>query len=285
VLSGNTPFDGIGIDTPEGFRLPSFLRAIGTIRVTQLLARMSRSGLVEHPLFLAQRISAAPSDRLLVGVNRAAIFGGEGNLGVTPWRALWLLLGQTDVPGKDSDFENQVVSVDAVVRPFSDKSLILYLEWGFDDAGAAFLRVPGIVAGATYAGWAAAWLETGVEVVRFGAKCCGYPEWYRHGALAEGWTDRGEPIGHALGGHGTEFALVLDAHGGQRAHALRTRLRVRDRGRENLFAPEWLGHSAGIALETSIAVGPGARLDLNADLDVGSGWSRAHARIAWIHTF
>ena len=286
VLSGNGRFDGIGFDTPAGFRLPGFLGSLGTIRVTQMLARMARSGPIERPLFLAQRLSVAPSDRLVIAVNRAAIFGGKGNLSVTPWRVAWLLLGQTDVAGKDSDFENQVASVDMVVRPFPEKPALFYLEWGFDDAGAAVLRVPAILAGFTYAGIAAApWALVGLEVVRFAGKCCGYPEWYWHGALPDGWTDGGEPIGHPLGGHGTELALSVAADLIARPASVETRLFVRDRGRENLFSPNRRGWSGGAALHASIGLIPGTRLDVDVDVETASSWSSLGGRIGWIYTF
>jgi hypothetical protein len=288
VLSSTTAFTGIGVDLTDGFRLPGFLTTIGPLRITQLLARMARSGEIEHPAFMATRISVAPSDRVVIGANRGAIFGGRGNLGLTPWRVLWLLLGQTDVPGKSSDFENQVVSVDMIVRPFERTPLILYGEWGFDDAGWAFIRVPGILLGATLARVPALpGLELGAEITHFARKCCGHPEWYWHGALPDGWTDRGTLLGHPLGGNGTEFALQArferTAAGSESTFA--SRIYVRERGGENLFAPDRAGRSLGATVTSVLPLTRTGRFELRGELEHGSAWTRWGANAGLFFTF
>src|SRR5690606_12867028 len=93
VLGDDARFTGGGVETAEPFRLPGFLRFAGDVRVSQTFARMERSGTIDDPWFLATRISFAPHARFALGLNRAAIFGGEGNEGVTARRVLLMLIG------------------------------------------------------------------------------------------------------------------------------------------------------------------------------------------------
>ena len=108
VLNGAT-LDGGGISARNGVRVP----LLGAVFPELTVARMSRSGNVQHPWFHAARLTIAPSPALAIGLSRAAIFGGKNNIGVTPWRVLLMLMGRPDIRGKDSDFENQVAALDA----------------------------------------------------------------------------------------------------------------------------------------------------------------------------
>ncbi len=275
VLGNAVAFDGGGLDVVDGFRLPGFLRALGPVRLAQLLARMQRSGDIVHPWFLAQRFSFAPAARVDIGINRAAIFGGRGNEGVTPTRIFWMLLGQTDVASKDSDFENQVASVDVVWQPPSRTPLLLHAEWGFDDAGAAFLIVPAIIAGVELAELPGARaLGLGLEATHFTGNCCGYPPWYWHGELSEGWTDRGVLLGSALAGHGDEAAITWNLDIARATVIADGRLYTRHRNRENLYAPDRLGSSAGAELNLSAALSHRLRLETTTDAETARTWTR-----------
>jgi hypothetical protein len=156
TLSGSIPLLGGGFDTPSGFRLPGFLAALGRIRVNQVVSRFERSGDIARPWFVATRLSFAPSDRISFGINRAALFGGDGNEPVTLGRVLLVAFGITDSRGKDSDFENQVASLDVVWN--AGRSVLLWAEYGFDDAGTSFILVPGLTVGALWSSpsWAPA---------------------------------------------------------------------------------------------------------------------------------
>lgn len=285
VLAGGVPFTGVGIARPEGSMLPGFLAALGPIRPTVLLARLDRSGPVERPWFWAARVGLSPGPGLSIGLNRAAIFGGEGNEPVTLRNVALMLVGLTDQGGKSSDFENQVASADLLWRTgVGGVPLVLHAEWAFDDVGGAWFRVPGVLTAIEVPAVPGAEpLSLVVERVAFSTSGGGNPPWYRHGALAEGWTDRGRLLGHPLGGHGTQWEVraSLDAPGEDARAGGTLRLLRRERRSENLFAPERTGTSVGAALDLGVH-GPGdVRFDMALGWERGdSGWRRWDARLA-----
>lgn len=287
VLGGNVAFTGLGLDLPDGIRLPGFLRALGPFRYTQTLARMDRSGAVVHPWFLAQRISVAPWNDFVIAVNRAAIFGGRGNLELTPGRLFWFLVGQTDVPGKDSDFENQIVSAEFTWSSRRPVPLVLYIEYGFDDAGGAFYRVPAVLAGAQFENLPALpdALAIGAEMAAFEESCCGHPPWYFHGALPDGWTDRGGLLGHPLAGHGIEAALTWRVDLPAPALLMSGRAWIRHRSAENLHAPAHQGRSTGGRLTALFHLASASRIEAVLDGENGTGWSAWSGRLLWTYTF
>jgi hypothetical protein len=89
-------------------------------------------------------------------------------------------------------------------------------------------------------------IGVGLEHAAFPGHCCGFPPWYRHSALP--WIEDRAPLGHPLGGAGSEWLLH------SRADLLGARLRVdgrllrRNRTADNLFAPMRLGRSTGAEL-------------------------------------
>jgi hypothetical protein len=249
VLSPERAFDGVSLRTARAIAMPGVLGFLGDVRATVLVSRLERSGPVDAPWFGTATVSFAPTRSLHIGLQRAAIFGGAGNVqSLSARNLLFLLVGMTSQGGKDSGFENQVASVDVWARmaPFG-VPLAVYGELGVDDVGftlfstAAFIAgvelpaVPGVPA-----------LSLGIEHARFPHSCCTHPPWYRHGDLGEGWTDRGWLLGHPLGGEGSEWAL----HGNLALPRtwLSGRVYTRWRGEENLFAPVRAGGSWGAEL-------------------------------------
>lgn len=284
VLHSPPPFDGLHIDIAEGFHLPWALRYAGRVRIAQLVARMDRSGDIEDPWFAATRITFEPFASLTIGFQRAIILAGEGNDPVTGRRLLLALLGVTDAEGKDSDFENNVVSGDLLWKlPGAPASV--HVEWSFDDAGAAFHKVPAFIAGADWhvLPFAPA-LGIGVETVIMTPSVAAHPPWYQHIALGDGWTDAGHPLGHPLGGHGREVALVVNALHARAGTA--TRLFWRDRGDENLFAPDREGRSLGVGTEGRLwLAGPvHARWRVDAEHHTIAGWSWSGVVTAGVST-
>jgi hypothetical protein len=287
TLGPRTSFDGVSLATAEPFRLPSFLRKLGGVRASLLVARMDASGYVAHPWFAASRVSFEPSTSWALGLNRAVILGGEGNTPVTARRLLLVLFGETDNESKDSDFENQVASVDLTVRIGGRLALLGYVEYGFDDAGPSFIRVPGFLAG----------LEAnripglervalGAELAAFGGSCCGHPAWYRHGRLAAGWSDGGRRLAHSLGGHGGEAALTWRVDPGRSGFLGSGRLFLRHRGAENVYSPSWQGRSAGARLAVSWPLSRVLRLEGAGEFEAANGWQRRRADLAlagWFH--
>lgn len=278
VLSGRGQPAGAGIDT-GWLRLP-------------LLGPTSLSGFVgtlpegstdrSWPFFLAQRAVWPLTDDVRLGVSRAAIFGGRsGSVPVTPRTVGLMLLGITDVEGKDSDFENQVASADLSWRVSAGSSAVrLHLEYGADDFSVAFLRVPAVSVGAdlvTPLG------DEGVRVLDAGvawlAPSAGtFPEWYRHGALAWGWTDRGELLGHDLAGEGWGLRLGAFAASGEGEYA--AALLLTRRGDENLLAPQARGWGIEVRSEGRKALGSLAGRPVLAGWHVEAGRVGGHELLA-----
>lgn len=280
VLGSANRVVGLGIELPDGFRLPAFLDALGDVRLSQTLGVLERSGPIDLPWFLSTRLSFAPSRSLAIGLNRAAIFGGSGNQDVTIERIFWMLLGQTDIGSKDSDFENQVASVDFLWQT-GWNGLTLFGEYGFDDAGPAFLRVPGITIGARLARIPGApALSPSLEITHLASHCCGHPPWYQHGILAEGWSDLGVLIGHPVGGEGSQMTLAVRGDVAASQLIADARFRVTHRGPENLLAPALEGTAIGADLYAMARIHSHVRLVINLSGDRFRGGRTRHD--AWL---
>lgn len=275
VLNSVTAFDGGGIHLAEPVRLPGFLRALGPFTFEATVARGEESGPVERPWVLATRLAAAPHPRLSIGLTRAAIFGGEDENRISLRNLASLLVGKH--AGAGSGFENQIVAIDAWYRPPIDAlPLALYLEWGIEDSAGAFVDSPGLLAGLEIAALPSLpTVSLALERTSFSQSCCGNPIWYRHWRFNDGWTHRGVPLGHPLGGHGTEWLVHASAT------LLHARLRLdvrgvtRERGDENVFAPDRAGRSNGASI--GIAYRSSPRLDAILDVatESGAGWSES----------
>lgn len=263
------PFEGIGMHVREPFELPWILRALGPTRIEVVGGRISRNGRIDSPWLVFGRLTAAPfGDRLTLGLNRGAIFGGDGNP-VTAGRLLGVLFGR-----QNDGFENQVIS--AIMRyrpPLGSLPLELHLEFGADDQAGALTDVPTYIAGmdlAAVPGVPA--LAVGIEHARFSGSCCGNPPWYRNVFFRGSWSDDGRLFAHPLGGHGYEWLTHARLDLPDRGLLLRADAFARRRGRENLFAPERAGRSLGgvVSLELRRAR---TTLRLDGGYEDGSSWS------------
>jgi hypothetical protein len=276
VLNDRVPFTGAGASIRNGIRLP----LVGLTYADAAVARMHRSGDVGHPWFFALRFTLVPSENIVVGLNRAAIFGGDDDSAITARRVALMLLGLTDVAGKDSDFENQVASIDWLARMrIRHLPFVLHGEFAVDDFGLALVHVPAWRVGLEVPSLSRnSALGAGIELVNIPEACCGYPVWYRHGALADGWSDRGRLLGHRLGGAGRELALTLDWLHSVADPLISLRAYNRHRFAENLLAPNRAGRSTGATLSVMI---PWRRfaLELEADGENGSGWEAGGLRV------
>ena len=271
--------DGIGLHTRQPFVLPGFLRALGPDRIEIIAARLPRNGNVESPYVVFGRITGMPfSRRITLGINRGAIFGGEGN-SITFRRLAGLLTGLHG--GEAGEFENQVFSVIARYRPpLGALPLELYYERGMDDTAGGFFDVPAVIAGidvAALPGLPAA--SFGLEHTRFAPSCCGNPIWYRSVFFRGSWADEGRIFAHPLGGHGNEWLMHARVDLPARGLLLRADGYVRDRGDENLFAPERAGRTIGTNFGLEYFARNGIVLRLDAGVEDGRGWS-AHRVIA-----
>jgi hypothetical protein len=283
VLSGDRALNGGGVFLTEPVLLPWILRALGPVRAETFLSRLENGDVIRSPWFWAARISFEPAARLRIGVTRGAMFGGTGGSRVT-LDNLWLLLRGAHA-GQNGNFANQVFAVDARYRLPVGVPLVATLEWGMDDLSGAWVQTPGLIGGLELAGVPGApGLSLGVERASFADANVGNPMWYRNWAMRGGWTHERRLLGHPLAGHGTEWLAYsrLDAAGARlRMHA---ETRLRDRGDENLYAPDRTGRS--VLVEGGVAWRATRRVDVSARAGIEDGardwrasWLNAGARV------
>ncbi len=280
TLSDGALFAGLGIQSREPFRLPWYLRHIGPVTLDFTLARFDLAHSFDDVAFLATRGSVAPHERLQLGVSRAAMFGGEGNTSVDAFAIFSVLIGKH--AGRVSELDNQVVSVDAVYRPPTERWLPveLYVEWGFEDSAGAYTTVPGVLAGIQVPlipGFPAA--SVGVEYTHFDESCCGNPIWYRHSTFHDGWVRDGEPLGHPLGGHGQQWTLYGSASLWQSRVRARTQIFHRERLLESLYTPDLLGRTVGVQVGLEWRAAPWLDLSLDHRLETGDDWRESFMQI------
>ena len=252
VLSGRGRVDGLGIDTPW-IGLP----ILGRLSLSASLGTIPEAATGNRrPFFSVLRAVWPASEHLVFTATRAMLFGGRATSVPVTFRTVGLmLLGVTDVEGKDSDFENQVASVGASLRTrIAGAPVRFHAEYGVDDYGLAFLRVPAAVLGVEVVPSASDRTRTfGAEVVWIAPSARDYPEWYRHGALAWGWTDEGVPLGHDLAGEG--WGLRLGTFSGSTLDGYAADLFVTRRGGENLLARDGPGWGVEASLDGRRRVG------------------------------
>jgi hypothetical protein len=278
VLSGEVPFDGGGFFLSDGVRMPGVLRHLGNLQVESFVARLDRTGEVESPWFFGLRASLAPHPRLRLGVNRGALFGGDGNL-VPPAsfrRVLQMLSGIDTADEGRSNFEDHVGGVDFWFAPplGPHVPLALYGEWAVEDLEAQKDEMPGLALGTRLSSFPGApWLSVGFERTSLAAS----PDrlrWYDHRVFGT-WTDQGRLLGHGLGGEGRELraygtADLLDARLRLEGRAL-----ARRRYDENLYAPDREGSSQGLDAAIRWRITPSLEVTARGAREWGPGWSES----------
>lgn len=247
VLDRHT-VDGAGVFLDRPVVGPGLLDALGPARVDIFMARLDHNWRFEHPWLLGMRGSVQPHPRLTVGVNRGIMFGGEGNTSFSIRNLAFMLVGKH--AGRAGEYDNQVVAVDFNYRfPSAVLPAAAYLEWGFEDSAGSWKDVPGILAGIELPALPLNGMPAvAVEYVWFDRACCGNPIWYRNWAFQGGWTEGGRLLGHELGGHGSEWSVRANLHLDGARLRLGGAVFRRDRGSENVFAPQRTGRSRGARL-------------------------------------
>ncbi|HSM34894.1 MAG TPA: capsule assembly Wzi family protein [Longimicrobiales bacterium] len=272
VLGGEREVVGGGWSTVRPFRLPWLLRALGDLHVESFLGTLRRSGDIEDPWLWGLRVSTMPHPRLGFGVSRAAMFGGDRNGGFDLGHFMEIIALERR-PGLP--FENQIGALDAWFRPpLPGLPLVIWAEWGADDTAGALFQVPGLVTGVEIPAWPGSpWLAISGESTWMAPRCCANGPWYWHSFFPSGWAVEGEPLGHPLGGEGTELLLGIDVSPARLAAELSLDLFRRDRGPDNLYSPRWEGVSHGGELRAGLR---GARweLVLSGYGEQGDGWRR-----------
>lgn len=271
VLSGRAPYDGGGLFLADPITLPWVLRHLGPVRGEVALARLEENGDFVHPWLWSLRGTIAPHARLTIGLTRSVMLGGQGNTSFSLKNLAYVMIGKH--AGEGGEFDNQIVSVDVRYRPPVPVPVVVYLEWGMEDSAGAWKDVPGWVVGAEFGalpGLPA--VSAGLERTSFARSCCGNPAWYRNWAFRGGWADAGRPLGHPLGGHGTEWLAhvavdLLDARLG-----VEGRVFLRERREENLFIPDRLGESRGGEFRARLRASPRFDVEVAGRVDSGDGW-------------
>lgn len=289
VLSGTTALTGGGFGTVRGVRLPWVLGALGPLSFDVAGAAFDTEHSFADVAFLATRVAIRPHPRLRLGVSRGAIFGGDGNTSVSAIDVLYLLIGKH--AGEGSELDNQVVALDVELRAPTDRWLPLsaYLEWGFEDTAGAFHHEPGILAGVEAPSLPGIpGLALGVERVSIATSCCKNPIWYRHSHFIDGWTVDGRPLGHSLGGEGTEtavFARLELPRAGVRAEGAAF---ARLRGSQNLYSPDpgdgtqpsLEGRSRGVWFGVDVRLSEFVTASAAASLEQGGDWRQSAVTVA-----
>jgi hypothetical protein len=266
-------FEGAGIALREPFRYPGIFRFMGASRIEMTAGRLDRVGHVERPYVVFGRLMSTPfSERFTIGINRGAIFAGEG-IPITAGRLLGLLAGVHG--GEHGEFENQVFSALAHYRPpLGRLPAAFYLEWGMDDTSGAVRDTPGTVVGIELGplpGVPA--LSFGVEHTYYPGSWRGKPPWYRNVFYRGSWADEGRLFAHPLGGHGRELLGHARVDLPERGLFVGAEMFARQRRFENLFAPERQGSSRGGTLSVVKRVRAGTTLRMEAGFERGDGWN------------
>lgn len=294
VVNGTAAFTGGGVVLTEPIRLPWVLRYIGAIRYETFLSRLDSNAAVPKPWFFATHASISPHPRLLIGVTQAFMFGGEGVAPFT-WNNFKEMFLTHGLQSAGTEFENGMASGEVRFRPpFPLVPLTLYMEWGGDDNHAAWTLFPGRVFGGqipAVPGIPA--LSLGLEHAGFSRPCTGcdgchceyYATWYRHYLFKDGWTVDRQPIGHPLGGQGSEWL----AYGTWDDPASRFRLDargfLRDRGAYNIYAPDRAGRSIGGKISTVYRTTPNMEILVTGAIEDGQeNWreSSFFAGLRWV---
>jgi hypothetical protein len=134
-------------------------------------------------------------------------------------------------------------------------------------------KVPGVRAGA-YVGALPGLPQValGAERTSFAHSCCGNTVWYRNWRFIGGWAENGHPLGHPLGGQGVEWRAYARAALSNARVRLRADVFTRERGPENLFAPERMGSSRGGQAELQVRVHQAGDIVVGGSIEDGDDW-------------
>lgn len=282
-LSPREPLPRVELQRTRPLRLPGFLRYAGPVTGHLFVTRMTdEERHPTEPWMFGARLGIRPHPRLTLGINRAAIFGGEGRP-LTLRNLAGLAIGVIR-----SDFENQILSFDARLRLPTETLLpvSVYVEWGADDGAGALNEQPGWVAGL----WIPALpgvpeVAAGVEAARF-AGCCGHGAWYFNATFPGNWARGDQGLGHPLGGEGWERAVYAGADVGARMRLdarffqrERTQRSLAEVGGGNLFSSARTGRSDGGEVEAAGRLG---RVEARAAWarETGDGWREQSLTLA-----
>ncbi len=263
LLDSNAPtMDLWRIRTEEPLFLPWGLDWLGGFRFTLFNAYLSdpdpdpadpRYGSGEAPVhdprLLGMRFSYHPAHWLDLGVSRAILYGGKGREVYdtpTDWWELFSATNENVDPGESDRYDNdQYVAFDFTARlPFLSglgplKAGKVYWEHAATDIISTWQ-------GEDTHGWmpfklnkvanlGGLYLSTAVTELRLEFAQT-EKSWYRHNEYPQGYTYRGIPLGHHMGGDARNWFIEVSRHFGPAWRAT-VGLDLEDRGR-SLATPE-----------------------------------------------
>jgi hypothetical protein len=270
VLNAHT-FEGFGVFLARPLRIP----VLGATRFEMHVSKVDNVLNLNNdqhdiePWFWTARGSLEPFGHLRIGINRAMMFGGEGNTPVTFERVAKNIIGiYTD--NAENNFANQIISVDLRMR-IPALPVVAYLDWASDDGAGAAWDVPAVLGGVELVTVSATRdFAIGVEHIQFSHSCCSNSIWYRNAWFRGSWADGEDLLGHPLGGHGREWRAFSNGSFGSGRVAVNAAFYLRRRGTENTLAPAWLGRSTGVRADLEWAFSPANRLRLASEGEWGA---------------
>lgn len=277
LFSGSGALDRVEIVTARPFRFPGFLRGLGPVAFQGFVSRLPGERHPGEPVLTGVRLSGRVHPRVTLAGQRAALIGGSATGAPVDLKRLWQgLIGQY------GGIENQIASVEVRLHLPTEAFLpaTVYCEWGMEDTSGAMTAVPGILCGTLLPALPGVpELSAGVEYAHFGGRCCGNPPWYRHKNFPGSWALEEGPLGHPLGGEGSEWLAFA------RGSALDARLRVearalrRERAGDNLFVPGREGDSFGAGGEAVWRFRPRSEVGVGAFRESGDGWAETRVTL------
>ena len=278
IFDGRSAFTGGGFTLLNPIRLPWLLRYLGYVRGETFLSRLDSNATTRRPWMFASRVSFTPHPRLLLGATQAFMFAGEGQPPFT-FRNFKEMFLTHAIKTAGREFENGIASVEARWRPpIPAVPAVLYAEWGTDDNHSAWFEFPAVVAGVSLPSLPSLpAVSLGLERASFAAPCSScngcaceyYATWYRHYVFLDGWTVDRQPIGHPLGGDGTEWLLYGRYDDASRRTRIDGRVFTRERGRYNVFAPTREGRSVGGRIAANYRLTVPVELQVTGELERG----------------
>lgn len=273
VLSGSVPIDRLEVRTESPAVLPGVLRFVGPVSAEAFLGRLwDEDRHAREPYFWGGTLSIQPLPRVGLAVHRAAMFGGRGyDAPFTAKTVVDMLIGRVANLG----FENQVVSVEGRFRLPTERwvPLTAWVEWGAEDAAGGWWDVPGRVVGLeTPAVPGAEALSLGAAYTHIEPQCCGNSPWYRHTSFDGSWALWNRPLGHPLGGEGTEWRAYGGYDRPERNFRVEGQIFRRARRGQNLYVPG-REESTGGALDLRWTERHGVELEAGVGVESGSGFT------------
>jgi hypothetical protein len=275
VFADPDPLPRVELQTTAPTRLGGPLGFLGTMSFHAFASRLDEDRHAGDPWMWGARLALRPRERLTLGVTRGAIFGGDV-AEVTPGRLLRSLAGVID-----QSFDNQILSFDLRWRLPTERAAAatLYVEWASDDAGGGLNEQPAVLAGMYLPALPGMPnVALGLEHARI-ARCCGHGSWYFHTEFRGYWAREGRPLGHPLGGGGSETRLYADADLYDALLRVTADAFVRDRAQlaydgspGTLFAPDRTGTGGGASLGVEWRLSHRGELRLRGAHEGGDGW-------------